>query len=109
MRSVPRIDEKALRESAKEHEKDVLANDEPVILESSETDPEFPAMEEYEVDEDGPKGSRAQHPGLIWGAIAVVAVIILCIVFSMAGDWMSPQEAQQVQDQQENEQIHPEG
>lgn len=108
MKPLPEVDEKRMRASAKAHPKDTLANDQPVVLESSQTDPEFPAMEEYEVDEDGPAGSKSKHPGLIWAIIAVVAVIILCFAFARAGDWMSPDQAQQVQDAQENEQIVPE-
>ena len=102
MKPLPRIDEKRMCASAEAHPHDMLANDEPVVLESSETDPEFPAMEEYEVDEDGPVGSKRKYPGLIWAVIAVVAVIVLCIVLGATGDWMNPQEAQQVQDAQEN-------
>ncbi len=108
MKPLPEIDEKRMRASAKAHPKDTLANDEPVVLESSESDPEFPAMEEYEVDEDGPKGAKGKHPGLIWAIIAVLAVIVLCFALARSGDWMNPQEAQQVQDAQENEQIVPE-
>lgn len=108
MKPVPEVDEKRLRASEKAHPKDKLANDQPVVLESSESDPIFPAMEEYEVDEDGPKGSTRKHPGLIWAIIAVVAVVILCFAFAKSGDWMNPQEAQQVQDAQVNEQIVPE-
>ncbi len=102
MKPVPSISEEALKESAKKHKRDVLANDQPVVLESSETDPEFPAMQEYEVDEVGPRGSKRKHPGLIWAIIAVVAVVILCMALGAAGDWMNPEEAQQVQDAQEN-------
>ena len=68
---VPTVDERALRESA-------LANDQPVVLESSAADPEFPAMQEFEVDAHGPKGSTRKHPGLIWAVLAVVAVVLLC-------------------------------
>lgn len=68
-------------------DRDVLAVDQPVVVESSEYDPEFPAMEEYEVDEDGPAGSTAKHPGLIWAVVAIVAIIVLIAAFVMAGDW----------------------
>lgn len=108
MKPVPEVDEKRMRASAKAHPKDTLANDQPVVLESSETDPEFPAGQEFEVDEDGPAGSTRKHPGLIWAIIAVVAVVILCFAFARTGDWMSPEQAQQVQDAQVNEQIVPE-
>ena len=108
MSSIPRIDEAALRASEKKHAKDTLANDQPVVLESSETDPEFPAQEEFEVDEDGPRGSTKKHPGLLWAAIAIIAVIVLCIAFACAGDWATPSKAEQIQQAQENEQIVPE-
>lgn len=108
MEPLPRVDEKKLRASEKAHAKDTLANDQPVVLESSETDPEFPAGQEFEVDEDGPAGSRKKHPGLIWAVIAVVAVVILCFAFARTGDWMNPEQAQQVQDAHVNEQIVPE-
>lgn len=108
MKPVPEVDQKKLRESAKAHPKDTLANDQPVVLESSNTDPEFPAMDEFEVDEDGPKGSTKKHPGLIWAIIAIVAVVLLCFAFAKSGDWMNPQQAQEVQDAQVNSQIVPE-
>lgn len=108
MSKVPEIDQKALRESEKAHPKDVLANDQPVVLESSETDPEFPAMDEFEVDEDGPKGSTRKHPGLIWAIVAIVAVVVLCLAFAAAGDWATPDQAERTQQAQENEQIVPE-
>lgn len=108
MSKVPRIDEQVLGESEREHPRDVLAKDEPMVLESSETDPEFPAMEEFEVDADGPRGSRSKHPGLIWAIIAIVAVIVLCLAFASAGDWATPDQAERIQQTQENEQIVPE-
>lgn len=74
----------------------------------SGSDPVFPTGSEYEIDSNGPKGSHSKHPGLLWALIAIIAVIILCIAFVMSGDWMSPQEAQTVQDAQENAQIAPE-
>ncbi|MCD8317295.1 MAG: hypothetical protein LUB61_07855 [Eggerthellaceae bacterium] len=101
------IDEKAYDKVKKEH-KDVLAEDEPFVLESSETDPEFPAMQEFEVDTGGPKGSKRKHPGLIWVCIAIAAVIVLCIVFAVIGDWFTPDEAEQISQAQEDEAIVPE-
>ena len=95
MKPVPRVDEKILQESKKAHAKDVLANDEPTVLESSAADPEFPAMQEFEVDTDGPAGSKSKHPGLIWAIIAIVAVIVLIIAFMVAGDWATPNQAQE--------------
>ncbi len=86
MKPIPTIDEKALKASEKAHH-DVLANDEPLVLESSDSDPEFPALEEFEVDADGPKGSTARHPGLLWIVIAIVLVVLLCVVFALVGDW----------------------
>ena len=86
-RPLPQVDEGALRASARAHPRDVLANDEPVVLESSAADPELPALQEFEVDEDGPRGSARKHPGLLWGALAVVAVALLCAAFAAAGDW----------------------
>ena len=38
-------------------ERDPLAAEEPTVLESSADDPEFPAMQEFEVDEGGPKAN----------------------------------------------------
>ena len=67
-RPLPQVDEGALRASARAHPRDVLANDEPVVLESSAADPELPALQEFEVDEDGPRGSARKHPGLLWRA-----------------------------------------
>lgn len=106
MKPVPEVDEKALKGSEEAHERDVLANDQPMVLESSDVDPEFPAMEEFEVDADGPKGSTRKHPGLIWAVIAIVAVVVLCIAFASAGDWFSPSQANQVAQVQDAEQIH---
>lgn len=108
MKPLPEIDEKALKESERAHKRDTLANDEPVVLESSETDPEFPAMEEFEVDTDGPRGSTRKHPGLIWAIIAVVAVVVLCLVLRAVGDWQTPTQAEKIQQTEENEQIVPE-
>lgn len=108
MKPVPRVDEKALHESKKAHARDVLANDEPTVLESSAADPEFPAMQEFEVDTDGPAGSKAKHPGLIWAIIAVVAVILLVIAFMAAGDWATPNQAQREADTEFAEEVTPE-
>ncbi len=94
MKSVPSVNGKALRESKKAHPKDTLANDEPVVLESSASDPEFPAMQEFEVDTDGPQGSKRKRPGLLWLIIAVVAVVVLCLGFALAGDWFTPNQAE---------------
>lgn len=44
-------------------ERDPLAAEEPTVLESSADDPEFPAMQEFEVDEGGPKANTRKHPG----------------------------------------------
>ncbi len=53
---------KEYKDAMKEHpeaaKRDTLADDEPFVLESSATDPEFPAMQEFEVDADGPSASR---------------------------------------------------
>lgn len=75
--------------------------------ESGHADPVFPTQSEYQVDEGGPQGSRSKHPGLIWILIAVVAVVGSCIVFALVGDWDTPQEAQQINDQITNYEIHP--
>ncbi|WP_251178671.1 hypothetical protein [Adlercreutzia agrestimuris] len=108
MKPVPRVDEKILQESKKAHAKDVLANDEPTVLESSAADPEFPAMQEFEVDTDGPAGSKSKHPGLIWSIIAIVAVIVLIIAFMVAGDWATPNQAQREADTEFAEEVTPE-
>lgn len=78
-----------MSENKNHHEKDrdILAKEEPVVLESSDADPVFPAMQEFEVDEGGPKGSTRKDPGLIWFAIAIIAVIVLIIAFISIGDW----------------------
>ena len=78
------------------------------MLESSADDPEFPAMQEFEVDEGGPKANTRKHPGLIWAIIAIVAVIALCIAFAAAGDWMNPTQAEKVQQTEFEEQTVPE-
>ena len=89
-------------------ERDPLAAEEPDVLESSADDPEFPAMEEFEVDEGGPRANTRKHPGLIWAIIAIVAVIALCIAFAAAGDWMNPTQAEKVQQTEFEEQTVPE-
>lgn len=89
-------------------ERDPLAAEEPTVLESSADDPEFPAMQEFEVDEGGPKANTRKHPGLIWAVIAIVAVIALCIAFAAAGDWMNPTQAEKVQQTEFEEQTVPE-
>ena len=75
---------------------------------SSADDPEFPAMQEFEVDEGGPKANTRKHPGLIWAVIALVAVIALCIAFAASGDWMNPTQAEKVQQTEFEEQTVPE-
>lgn len=105
---LPQVDEKALEASEKANPQDTLANDEPVVLESSASDPEFPAMQEFEIDTDGPKGSTAKHPGLIWAVIAIVAVAILCVVLVNVGDWMTPDQAERNAQTQFEEQTVPE-
>lgn len=92
----------------REHEYKDRFKEEPRGFHPSEADPVFPTRSEYEVDSGGSSGSHNKHPGLIWAIIAVVAVAILCVIFAMSGDWMSPQEAQIVQDAETNAQIVPE-
>ena len=89
-------------------ERDPLAAEEPTVLESSASDPEFPALQEFEVDEGGPAGSQAKHPGVLWGIIAVIAVLILCFAFAIAGDWMAPNQAEQTAQTEFEEQTVPE-
>lgn len=100
------------REQEKEREsfakRDPLAAEQPDVLESSASDPEFPAMQEFEVDRGGPKGSTAKHPGLIWFAVAAVAVVALVIAFVAMGDWMTPNQAQKAADVEFEEQTIPE-
>lgn len=81
-------------------------NDE--VVQPSEADPVFPTESEYEIDKGEDSPSRRKYPGLIWAIIAVVAVVILCIALAQAGDWMSPQKAQNVMDAETNAQIVPE-
>lgn len=89
-------------------ERDPLAAEEPTVLESSADDPEFPAMQEFEVDRGGPKANTRKHPGLLWAVIAIAAVVGLCIAFAAAGDWMSPTQAEQVGQTEFEEQTVPE-
>lgn len=89
-------------------ERDPLAAEEPDVLESSASDPEFPTMQEFEVDRGGPKANTRKHPGLIWIIVAVVAIIGLCIAFAAAGDWMNPTQAEKVQQTEFEEQTVPE-
>ena len=100
------------REGRKRHEtfadRDPLAAEEPDVLESSASDPEFPAMQEFEVDRGGPKANTRKHPGLIWIVISIVAVIGLVIAFAASGDWMSPTQAEKVQQTEFEEQTVPE-
>ena len=75
-------------EARRPHEhRDVLAEEQPVVLESAADDPIFPAMSEFEVDEGGPKGSTKKHPGLPWFALAIAAVVVLILAFMAIGDW----------------------
>lgn len=96
------------REEKRKKDRDILAKEEPNVLESSEYDPEFPAMSEFEVDEGGFKGSKSKHPGLIWIIVAIVAVAALVIAFMCAGDWMNPTQAEQEAQVQFEEQTVPE-
>lgn len=82
--------------------------DDDKVVRPSDADPVFPTESEYEIDKDGDSGSRRKYPGLIWAIIAVVAVVVLCVALAQAGDWMSPQEAQNVMDAETNAQIVPE-
>lgn len=104
----PEVEREHEREKRREEDKDILAKEEPFVLESSASDPEFPAMQEFEVDEGGAPGSTRKHPGLIWGVIAIVAVIILVVVLILAGDWMTPNQAEKNAEVQFEEQTVPE-
>lgn len=96
------------REERREKDRDILAKEEPIVLESSESDPVLPAMQEFEVDEGGPKGSTKKHPGLIWAVIAIIAVLILVGFFVFTGDWMNPTQAERNAQVQFEEQTVPE-
>lgn len=85
-----------------------LEADEPTVIESSASDPEFPADSEYEVDEGGFKGSTKKHPGIIWAIIAIVAVVVLCIAFAAIGDWFTPDQAERNAQLQFEEETVPE-
>ena len=89
-------------------ERDPLAAEQPDVLESSASDPEFPAMQEFEVDKGGPAANTRKHPGLIWIVVAIIAVIGLCLAFAAAGDWMNPTQAEKVQQTEFEEQTVPE-
>lgn len=90
------------------HDEHELEASEPDVLESSTYDPEFPAMQEFEVDKGGFKGAKGKHPGLLWAVIAIVAVIVLCLAFFAIGDWFTPDEAEQVAQTQFEEETVPE-
>ncbi len=68
-------------------DRDILAKEQPIVLESSESDPTFPAMQEFEVDAGGPAGSTRKHPGLLWFALAAAAIVVLVIGLIAFGDW----------------------
>lgn len=89
-------------------ERDPLAAEEPDVLESSASNPEFPAMQEFEVDRGGMKANTSKHPGLIWIVIAIVAVVGLCVAFAAAGDWMAPNQAERAAQTEFEEQTVPE-
>ena len=72
------------RKEQREQDRDVLAKEQPIVLESAADDP---IMSEFEVDEGGPKGSTKKHPGLPWFALAIAAVVVLVVVLMAAGDW----------------------
>ena len=88
--------------------RDPLAAEQPDVLESSASDPEFPAMQEFEVDRGGPKGSTRKHPGLLWVVIALVAIAALCAAFAAAGDWFTPNQAEKAAQTEFEEQTVPE-
>lgn len=75
------------RKEQREQDRDVLAKEQPIVLESAADDPIFPAMSEFEVNEGGPKGSTKKHPGLPWFALAIAAVVVLVVVLMAIGDW----------------------
>lgn len=89
-------------------ERDPLAAEQPDVLESSASDPEFPAMQEFEVDSGGPKGSTDKHPGLVWLLLAAVAVAALIFGMMALGDWMTPSAAERQAQVQFDEQTIPE-
>lgn len=70
-----------------EKDRDILAKEEPLVIDSSAADPVLPAMSEYEVDEGGWQGSTKKHPGLLWAIIAIAAVLILVAVLIGVGEW----------------------
>ena len=67
---------------------DKLADEQPVVLESSEADPVLPAMQEFEVDKGGWQGTHNPKSGYIWVGIAIAALVILCAYLIATGDWM---------------------
>ena len=75
------------RKEQREQDRDVLAKEQPIVLESAADDPILPARSEFEVDEGGPKGSTKKHPGLPWFALAIAAVVVLVVVLMAIGDW----------------------
>ena len=75
------------RKEQRKQDRDVLAKEQPIVLESAADDPIFPAMSEFEVDEGDPKGSTKKHPGLPWFALAIAAVVVLVVVLMAVGDW----------------------
>ena len=88
---------------------DTLAEEQPRVIHGSNADPVFPTSSEYQLDEGGSlDASTSKHPGMIWVIVAAAAVLISCIIFAMVGDWFTPQEAQQVNDELVNSQIVPE-
>lgn len=89
-------------------ERDPLAAEEPLVLESSASDPELPAMQEFEVDAGGPKANKRKYPGLIWIVVALVAILALCLAFASAGDWMTPSQAEKTSQVAFEEQTVPE-
>ena len=89
-------------------ERDPLAAEQPDVLESSASDPEFPAMQEFEVDSGGPEGSTSKHPGLIWLLLAAVAVAALIFGMMALGDWMTPSAAERQAQVQFDEETIPE-
>lgn len=95
----------AAHERRREENRDILAKEQPVVLESSANDPVFPAMQEFEVDEGGAPGSKRKHPGLIWAVIAIAAVVVLVVAFVLAGDWFTPSQAEQASQVQFDQQV----
>ena len=59
-------------------------------------------------DRSGPEGSTRKHPGLIWAAVALAAIVALCVAFAVSGDWFTPSQAQQEAQTQFEEETVPE-